>query len=181
MGQIINVTVKGNQKVIKAFVSKALAEGGITKHSQLTLDDGSNPHNTTKSNVGLSNVPNTDFTTAVGLNTLKTGITTQQATDITTNNAKISDVNHVATSDTDDLTEGSTNLYYTNTRVSANSDVTTNTAKTGVTNEEENTINTELEDGMTGEDLVLNVLSLTTAEYDAGTPVSTTFYIITDV
>ena len=45
---------------------------------------------------------------------------------------------------------------------------------------EVNTINTELEAGMTGEDLVLNVLSLTTAEYDAGTPVSTTFYIITD-
>ncbi|MFV2016187.1 MAG: hypothetical protein ACC656_12210, partial [Candidatus Heimdallarchaeota archaeon] len=31
---------------------------------------------------------------------------------------------------TDDLTEGSTNLYYTDTRVSANTDVTTNTAHT---------------------------------------------------
>ena len=60
------------------------------------------------------------------------------------------------------------------------SDITTNNGKTGVTNEEQNTINTELEAGMTGEDLVLNVLSLTTAEYGAGTPIATTFYIITD-
>jgi len=55
-----------------------------------------------------------------------------------------------------------------------------NSLKVGVTNQEENTINTELEAGMTGEDLVLNVLSLTQAEYDAGTPIATTFYIITD-
>ena len=32
----------------------------------------------------------------------------------------------------------------------------------------------------TGSDRVLNVVSLTQAEYDAGTPVATTFYIITD-
>ena len=31
----------------------------------------------------------------------------------------------------------------------------------------------------TGSDVVLNVVSLTQAEYDAGTPVATTFYIIT--
>ena len=59
-------------------------------------------------------------------------------------------------------------------------DITTNNAKTGVTNEQQNTINSEVEAGMTGEDLVLNVLSLTQSEYDAGTPVATTFYIITD-
>jgi len=33
-------------------------------HSSLTLDDGTNPHSTTKSDVGLSNVPNTDCTDA---------------------------------------------------------------------------------------------------------------------
>lgn len=32
----------------------------------------------------------------------------------------------------------------------------------------------------TGSDKVINVVSLTQAEYDAGTPVSTTFYVITD-
>ncbi len=59
-------------------------------------------------------------------------------------------------------------------------DITTNSAKVGVTNEEQNTINTELEAGMTGEDLVLNVLSLTSAEHGAGTPIATTLYFITD-
>jgi predicted GH43/DUF377 family glycosyl hydrolase len=34
-------------------------EQDITKHSELTLDDGTNPHGTTKSDVGLSNVDNT--------------------------------------------------------------------------------------------------------------------------
>jgi len=43
-----------------------------------------------------------------------------------------------------------------------------------------NTVNTELESGMSGEDLVFNILSLTQAEYDAGTPIATTFYIITN-
>jgi outer membrane murein-binding lipoprotein Lpp len=33
--------------------------GGITLHSELTLDDGTNPHGTTKTDVGLSNVDNT--------------------------------------------------------------------------------------------------------------------------
>jgi hypothetical protein len=45
---------------------------------------------------------------------------------------------------------------------------------------EVNTINTTVTGEPTGTDLVLNVVSLTQAEYDAGTPVSTTLYIITD-
>ena len=44
---------------------------------------------------------------------------------------------------------------------------------------EVNTINTALAGEPTGSDQVLNVVSLTQAEYDAGTPVATTFYIIT--
>ena len=32
----------------------------------------------------------------------------------------------------------------------------------------------------TGSDVVVNMVSLTQAEYDAGTPVATTFYVITD-
>ena len=43
----------------------------ISLHSGLTLDDGTNPHGTTKTDVGLSNVPNTDFTTPVANNTAK--------------------------------------------------------------------------------------------------------------
>ena len=40
-------------------------ESALDKHSELTLDDGTNPHGTTKGDVGLSNVPNLDTTEAV--------------------------------------------------------------------------------------------------------------------
>ena len=64
--------------------------GGVTKHSQLVLDDGTNPHGTTKADVGLPSVPDTDFTSAVTLNTAKVGITPTQANAIVTNTAKVS-------------------------------------------------------------------------------------------
>jgi hypothetical protein len=75
-----------------------------------------------------------------------------------------------------------TNFSNTPTTITAqqSTDITTNNGKTGVTNEEQNTINSELEAGMTGEDLVLNVLSVTTAEHGAGTQIATTLYLITD-
>lgn len=44
---------------------------------------------------------------------------------------------------------------------------------------EANTIDSSVSGEPTGSDQVLNVVSLTQAEYDAGTPVATTFYIIT--
>jgi len=44
---------------------------------------------------------------------------------------------------------------------------------------EVNTIDSSVSGEPTGSDQVLNVVSLTQAEYDAGTPVATTFYIIT--
>ncbi len=43
-------------------------------------------------------------------------------------------------SNTDDLTEGTSNLYYTDARVSANTDVVANTAKTGITTAQANEI-----------------------------------------
>ncbi|MCF6182370.1 hypothetical protein, partial [Lutibacter sp.] len=69
---------------------------------------------------------------ATDISTLQTEQTTQN-TAIALNTAKVSDVNHVASSTTDNLTEGSTNLYYTEARVSANTDVVANTAKSGIT------------------------------------------------
>ncbi len=103
--------------------------------------------------------------TSVAANTAKTGITAQQASDIETNNAKISfdstsstklagietgaQVNTVdsvnsqtgaVSLDTDDVSEGTTNLYYTDTRVAANSAVSANTAKTGITTDQSNAI-----------------------------------------
>jgi hypothetical protein len=44
---------------------------------------------------------------------------------------------------------------------------------------EVNTIDSAVAGEPSGSDAVLNVVSLTQAEYDAGTPVATTFYIIT--
>tara|TARA_R110002095_G_C4238983_1_gene238776 strand:- start:340 stop:1971 length:1632 start_codon:yes stop_codon:yes gene_type:complete len=96
-------------------------------------------------------------------NTAKVGITPTQASDIVTNNAKVSNVQSdwnastglaeilnkptiptvpvdsvngqtgVVVLDTDDIAEGTTNLYYTEARVDANPDVVANTAKVGIT------------------------------------------------
>jgi len=105
----------------------------------------------------------------IDLNTAKVGITTAQASDITTNNAKVG---------------------YTEALVSANSDVVANTAKVSFdsasstklggieADAEVNTINSKTTSEPTGSDLVYNVVSLTQAEYDAGSPVATTFYLI---
>jgi hypothetical protein len=41
-------------------------------------------------------------------------------------------------------------------------------------------VNSVLLSEPTGSDRVLNIVSLTQAEYDAETPIATTFYIITD-
>jgi len=72
------------------------------------LASGNNPHNVTKAQVGLSNVPNTNFTSAVNANTAKAGITTAQASAITANTAKVTNANH-----TGEVT-GSTTLTITN-------------------------------------------------------------------
>lgn len=108
----------------------------------------------------------------VTANTAKVGITTQQASDITTNNAKVgittdqanaitantaknsypsADASKLAgieagaevnPTSTDGLSEGSTNLYYTEARVSANTSVAANTAKVGITTQQASDITT---------------------------------------
>ena len=116
--------------------------------------------------------------TDVATNTAKVGITSTQASDITTNSSNIS--------------SNTTSIGYNLTAININTaDIAINTAKvtypsadstklSGIaTGAEVNTINTALAGEPTGSDLVLNAVSLTQAEYDAGTPVATTFYIIT--
>jgi hypothetical protein len=78
--------------------------------------------------------------------------------------------------------QGEVNLNTAKTGITTQqaTDITTNNAKVGVTDEEENTINSVVSGEPTGSDVVLNVVSLTQAEYDAGTPIATTFYAITD-
>ena len=121
---------------------------------------------TNNAKVGITTQQATDIVT----NNSKVGITTQQASDITTNNAKVGITttqadaitantakNSYPTADatklagiesgaevnptsTDGLSEGSTNLYYTEARVSANTNVTANTAKVGITTDQANAI-----------------------------------------
>ena len=64
------------------------------------------------------------------------------------------------------------------------SEVTATTDKNYVTDIEKTKINSSVNSTTIGEpigsDVVLNTVSLTQSEYDAGTPIATTFYIITD-
>ena len=87
MAEQVNIIVEDSTAQVNISVASG---GGVSEHSKLTLDDGTNPHTTTKTDVGLSNILNVDLTPAVDLNTAKVGITTAQASDIVTNNAKIS-------------------------------------------------------------------------------------------
>ena len=61
-------TIQNNADITLANVHRATVTG--------------NPHAVTKAEVGLGNVPNTDFTAAVAANTAKVGITIAQAADI---------------------------------------------------------------------------------------------------
>jgi len=168
----------------------SIADDLIAKQSEIDL-------NTAK--VGITTQQSTDITT----NNAKVGITTQQSTDITTNNAKVgittaqaseitANTNKVGITSTQssDITTNNAKVGYTESLVSANTSVVANTAKISFdsasstklggieANAEVNTINSTTTSEPTGSDLVYNVVSLTQAEYDAGSPVATTFYLI---
>jgi hypothetical protein len=66
----------------------------ISDHSDLTLDDGTNPHGTTKTDVGLSNVPNVDTTTTANItdSTNKRFVTDLEQTAITHTNRSVLDL-----------------------------------------------------------------------------------------
>jgi len=71
----------------------------------------------------------------------------------------------------DELVDGATNKAFTATEETKLSGIATGA--------EVNTIDSEVSGEPSGSDQVVNVVSLTQAEYDAGTPVATTFYVIT--
>jgi len=122
----------------------------------------------------------------IDLNTAKVGITTAQASEITANNAKVG----ITTAQASEITANNAKVGYTESLVSANTDVVANTAKVSFDSAsstklggieagaEVNTINSKTTSEPIGSDLVYNVVSLTQAEYDAGSPVATTFYLI---
>ena len=168
----------------------SIADDLIAKQSEIDL-------NTAK--VSITTQQSTDITT----NNAKVGITTQQATDITTNNAKVgittaqaSEITAnnakvgITSTQSSDITTNNAKVGYTESLVSANTDVVANTAKISFDSASStklggieagadvNTINSTTTSEPTGSDLVYNVVSLTQAEYDAGSPVATTFYLI---
>jgi hypothetical protein len=91
----------------------------------------------------------TSYKSLIDSNTDKTGISTQQANEIASNSLK----NSYPSSDASKLSG-----------ISAGAQV--------------NTINSTTTGELTGSDVITNIVSLTQAEYDAGTPISTTLYII---
>lgn len=57
-----NVNIEDNSTIHIVHIEEFES---VSKHSQLNLDDGTNPHGTTKQDVGLGNVPNLNTTEAV--------------------------------------------------------------------------------------------------------------------
>ena len=81
------------------------------------------------------------ITQAVDLDTLESNVATNNAkiSFDSTSSTKLAGIEsgaEVNPTSTDQLSEGSTNLYYTDARVSANSAVASNTAKTGITSQQ---------------------------------------------
>ena len=103
---------------------------------------------------------------------------------IDSNNAKVSYTDALAVS------ANTSKIGYTEALVSANASVYANTLKNtypgadaaklvGIeVGADVNTVNSSVTGEPTGSDVVLNIVSLTQAEYDAGTKIATTLYVI---
>lgn len=84
-----------NKVTFSSFYRSLSAESG--NHSQLNLDDGTNPHGTTKADVGLGDVPNIDATDRANHTGTQTASTisdfdteVSNNTDVIANTAKVS-------------------------------------------------------------------------------------------
>ncbi len=119
---------------LTAAVAANSAKVGITPIQVTAIDINSshlslenNPHNVTKTQLGLVNVPNTDFTAAVAANTAKVGITLQQTTEITTNTIHSTTVGNPHLTNKDDI--GLSEVP----NIDLMASVAANTAKVGIT------------------------------------------------
>ena len=168
----------------------SIADDLIAKQSEIDLNTAkvsittqqSTDITTNNAKVGITTQQSTDITT----NNAKVGITTAQASEITANNAKVG----ITSTQSSEITANTAKVGYTESLVSANTSVVANTSKISFDSAsstklggieaaaEVNTINSTTTSEPTGSDLVYNVVSLTQAEYDAGSPVATTFYLI---
>lgn len=123
-----NVIVQGDDiSLLNNDAGYITSASVITTHSGLTLDDGTNPHGTTKANVGLGNVDNTSDANK------PISDSTQSALDLKFNTTDFNATfdARLGTKSTSDIAEGS-NLYYTEARVTANASVAQNTAHRGI-------------------------------------------------
>lgn len=138
--------VSANTNVVANTAKNSYPTADATKLAGIEAGAEVNPTSTDELSEGSTNLYYTEArvsaNTDVVANTAKVGITAQQASDITANNAKISFDSASSTklagiesgaevnpTSTDELTEGTSNLYYTDARVSANTDVVANSAK----------------------------------------------------
>ena len=194
--------------------------GGVSKHSELILNDGTNPHGTTledvdpnASNIAYKDEVNT-FTEKQIIDSNKPwvfgGTETGSRTEISGTgsdffmlikdglNATLGTLwfsgvgKFFATSTTSTWDLGTSSRKWKELFLSSYANVLGVKSATNDPNKvfatdgsevdagEENTIDSITSGEPTGSDQVINVVSLTQAEYDAGTPIATTFYIITD-
>ena len=205
MAEEIEVIVDDTQEEVSLFVGN---ETGVTKHSELDLDDGTNPHGTTISdvdpnaaNIAYTNEDDQIFTSNknIFLNDLVIGnetvvnklisVHTPSSTKIYTTDGGVTDLpvipSNIAYTDEENIFTEDQTIEGTLTAEgvkSSENDPTKVFATDGsvVDVGETNTIDSITSGEPTGSDQVVNVVSLTQAEYDAGTPIVTTFYIITD-
>jgi len=98
----------------------------------------------------------------------------------TVNSQSLEGVGNIDTPDTTYTDAEIKTKYEANANTNVFTDGDKNKLNGIATGAEVNTINSKTTGEPTGSDLVLNVVSLTQAEYDAGTPIATTLYLITD-
>ena len=151
----------------------------------------SNPHSTTKAQVGLANVPNTDFTAAVALNTAKVTYPSADAAKL----AAITGTNtgdQVLPTSTSQIAPSTNRGYLTDAQaltVSGTSgtntgDNATNTQYSGLALSKQNaltsgqTIKTVNGATLLGSGDVVTHIQLTQTQYNAITPVAGTLYVI---
>lgn len=118
-----NITID-NTDPNKPIISSTGGGGGVTNHSQLTLDDGTNPHGTTKADVGLGNSDNTSDANKPISTATQTEIDTKE--DSFTKNSAF---NKSFGTSAGDVLEGDT----TTITIQQANDITSNNSKVGIT------------------------------------------------
>lgn len=149
---------------LKVGITTQQASDITANNSKVSMVLGTTAGTALEGNTSLLQLGTTSTTALAGDTTT---ITSQQASDITTNNAKVG----ITFNERLAIVDNSAKISF---------DSASSTKLNGIeTGAEVNTIDSITSGEPTGSDQVINVVSLTQEEYDLGTPVATTFYIIT--